>query len=271
MEKEQKKQKRFVLVHGVCHGAWCWYKIIPPLQAAGHSVVAVDLAASGISTIKVEEIQSLEDYSKPLLEVLSSDDDEEQVIIVAHSMGGIPAALAADMFPRKIACIVFLTATMPDTKNPPSYPFEKACKSLQFVPSLTQEELLDIVFRSYDTHVPPLRTVVFGPKFMAKNLYQLSPVQDLELAKLLVRENPALSTDNLSGTKPFTEQGYGSVPRVYIICGEDNQIPEESQRLMISNFPPNEVIEIKGADHMAMFSKSQELSTCLLDIADKHA
>ncbi|KAJ0230886.1 hypothetical protein HA466_0304270 [Hirschfeldia incana] len=266
MEKEKKKQKRFVLVHGVCHGAWCWYKIIPHLEAAGHSVVAVDLAASGISTVKVEEIQSLEDYSKPLLEVLSSiDDDDEQVIIVAHSMGGIPSALAADIFPRKIACIVFLTATMPDTKNPPSYPFEK------FVPSLTQEELLDLVFRSYETHVPPLRTVVLGPKFMAKNLYQLSPVQDLELAKLLIRENPALSTDNLSGTKPFTEQGYGSVPRVYIVCGEDIQIPEESQRLMISNFPPNEVMEIKGADHMAMFSKPHELSACLLNIADKHA
>ncbi|RID65850.1 hypothetical protein BRARA_D01023 [Brassica rapa] len=261
----EKEKKRFVLVHGVCHGAWCWYKIIPLLEAAGHGVVAVDLAASGISTIKVEEIQSLEDYSKPLLEVLSSYDEEHQVIIVAHSMGGIPAALAADIFPRKIAAIVFLTATMPDTKNPPSYPFEK------FVPDLPQEELLDIVFRSYETHVPPLRTVVFGPKFMAKNLYQLSPVQDLELGKLLVRENPALSTDNLSGTKPFTEQGYGSVPRVFIVCGEDNQIPEESQRLMISNFLPNEVIEIKGADHMAMFSKPQELSDCLLEIADKHA
>ncbi|KAF8051068.1 hypothetical protein N665_1809s0007 [Sinapis alba] len=261
----EKEKKRFVLVHGVCHGAWYWYKIIPHLEAAGHSVVAVDLAASGISKIKVEEIQSLEDYSKPLLEVLSSDDDEEQVILVAHSMGGIPAALAADIFPLKIACIVFLTATMPDTKNPPSYPFEK------FVPSLTQEELMDIVFRSYETHVPPLRTVVFGPKFMAKNLYQLSPVQDLELAKLLVRENPALSTDNLSGTKPFTEQGYGSVPRVYIVCGEDNQISEESQRLMISNFPPNEVIEIKGADHMAMLSKPQELCKSLLAIANKYA
>lgn len=120
----EKEKKRFVLVHGVCHGAWCWYKIIPHLEAAGHGVVAVDLAASGISTIKVEEIQSLEDYSKPLLEVLSSY-DEEQVIIVAHSMGGIPAALAADIFPRKIAAIVFLTATMPDVTNPPAYPFEK--------------------------------------------------------------------------------------------------------------------------------------------------
>lgn len=121
----EKEKKRFVLVHGVCHGAWCWYKIIPHLEAAGHRVVAVDLAASGISTIKVEEIQSLEDYSKPLLELLSSYDEEQQVIIVAHSMGGITAALAADISPRKIAAIVFVTATMPDITNPPAYPFEK--------------------------------------------------------------------------------------------------------------------------------------------------
>lgn len=124
--KKRRNRRGLCFVHGVCHGAWCWYKIIPHLEAAGHSVVAVDLAASGISTVKVEEIQSLEDYSKPLLEVLSSIDDDEQVIIVAHSMGGIPAALAADISPSKIACIVFMTATMPDTKNPPSYPFEKA-------------------------------------------------------------------------------------------------------------------------------------------------
>lgn len=120
---------RLVLVHGVCHGAWTWYKVKPLLEAAGHSVTAVDLAASGISTIKVEEIQSLKDYSKPLLEVLSSFGGEEKVIIVAHSMGGISAALAADIFPNKIAAIVFLTATMPDTKNPPTYAFEKVISS----------------------------------------------------------------------------------------------------------------------------------------------
>ncbi|KAG2307998.1 hypothetical protein Bca52824_027746 [Brassica carinata] len=146
---------RLVLVHGVCHGAWTWYKVKPLLEAAGHSVTAVDLAASGISTIKVEEIQSLKDYSKPLLEVLSSFGGEEKVIIVAHSMGGISAALAADIFLNKIAAIVFLTATMPDTKNPPTYAFEK----------------------------------------------------DLELAKLLVRENPALAKGNLAGTRAFSEEG----------------------------------------------------------------
>lgn len=39
--------KHFVLVHGLCHGAWCWYKLAPLLEAAGHRVTAVDLAASG--------------------------------------------------------------------------------------------------------------------------------------------------------------------------------------------------------------------------------
>ncbi|KAF8112015.1 hypothetical protein N665_0069s0041 [Sinapis alba] len=255
----------FVLVHGVCHGAWTWYKVKPLLEAAGHSVIAVDLAASGISTIKVEEIQSLKDYSKPLLEVLSSFGGEEKVIMVAHSMGGISAALAADIFPDKIAAIVFLTATMPDTKNPPTYAFEKLLPSCW-----TPEELSDTAFRSYTTHDRPLHTILFGPKFMAKKLYQLCSVEDLELAKLLVRENPALAIDNLAGTRAFSDEGYGSVTRVYIICGEDNLVRKEHQRLIISNFPPKEVIEIKDADHMPMFSKPQELCACLLEIAEKY-
>uniref|UniRef100_A0A1J3IEK6 Methylesterase 4 n=1 Tax=Noccaea caerulescens TaxID=107243 RepID=A0A1J3IEK6_NOCCA len=118
MEKEN--QKRFVLVHGLCHGAWTWYKQKTQLEAAGHSVTAVDLAASGINMNRLEDIQTLKDYCKPLLEFLSSlGSDEDKVILVAHSMGGICAALAADIFPRKISAIVFLTAFMPDTRNQP--------------------------------------------------------------------------------------------------------------------------------------------------------
>lgn len=133
-----KNKIQFVLVHGVCHGAWCWYKVKPHLEAAGHAVTALDLAASGISTSRVEEIRTLEDYSKPLLDFLISfgsddDDDQEKVIVVAHSMGGIPAALAADIYPNKIDAIVFLTATMPDTKNPPSYAYEKVCSFTDLV------------------------------------------------------------------------------------------------------------------------------------------
>ncbi|CAN6803075.1 unnamed protein product [Brassica oleracea] len=309
MEMENKNQKRFVLVHGLCHGAWSWYKVKPILEAASHTVTAVNLAASGINTTRLEEIQTLEDYCKPLLDVLSSADEEKvvlvahsmggisaafaadifphkisaivfvtsfmpdttnppayvfkNVILVAHSMGGIPAALAADIFPCNTAAIVFLTSSMPDTKNPPAYVFEK------LIASIPPEEFLDTVFGTYGTCDRPLQTILFGPKFLAEKFYQLSPVEDLELAKLLVRVNP-LVTNNLAGTRRFSEEGYGSIPRIYIICEEDNIIPKEYQRWIIRNIQPKEVIKIKDADHMPMISKPQELCACFLKIADMY-
>jgi hypothetical protein len=29
----------FVLVHGSCHGGWCWKKVRPLLQATGHDAM----------------------------------------------------------------------------------------------------------------------------------------------------------------------------------------------------------------------------------------
>ena len=36
-----------VLIHGHMHGAWCWEKVVPLLEAKGHKVVAFDLPARG--------------------------------------------------------------------------------------------------------------------------------------------------------------------------------------------------------------------------------
>ncbi|CAD5330186.1 unnamed protein product [Arabidopsis thaliana] len=118
--------KHYVLVHGGCHGAWCWYKVKPVLEASGHRVTVVDLTASGVNMSKVEEIQTLADYAKPLLEVLESFGSEDKVILVAHSLGGISVGLAADMFPSKIYVAVFITCFMPDTTNPHLFMFSKS-------------------------------------------------------------------------------------------------------------------------------------------------
>ncbi|CAH8349252.1 unnamed protein product [Eruca vesicaria subsp. sativa] len=257
-------QKRFVLVHGTCHGAWSWYRVKTQLEAEGHCVTAVDLAASGINMTRVEEIQTLKDYSKPLLDIMDSFPSDKKTILVAHSVGGVPAALAADIFPCKTAAIVFLTSSMPDTKNPPAYVVEK------LVARILRGEFLDAVFGSYGTPDRPLETRLLGPWFLAEKFYQLSPIEDLELAKMLVRVNPLVTT-NLTGTRNFTEKGYGSIPRIYIICEEDNIIPKEYQHWIIRNFPAKEVIKIKDADHMPMNSKPQELCARLLEIADIYA
>ncbi|KAI5352355.1 PREDICTED: salicylic acid-binding 2 [Prunus dulcis] len=77
-------QKHFVLVHGACHGSWCWYKIKPRLESAGHRVTALDLAASRINTKAIQDVHSLAEYSEPLLEFIASLGPEEKVILGEH-------------------------------------------------------------------------------------------------------------------------------------------------------------------------------------------
>src|ERR1044072_2398900 len=121
------QKQHFVLVHGLSHGAWCWYKLKPLLESAGHKVTALDLAACGISTDKIEEVHTFAEYSKPLLEFLASLSPSEKVVLVGHSFGGISLALAMDQFPEKIALAIFVTAFVPDIQHKPSHVLDKVC------------------------------------------------------------------------------------------------------------------------------------------------
>ncbi|GKU99026.1 hypothetical protein SLEP1_g11941 [Rubroshorea leprosula] len=109
----------------------------------------------------------------------------------------------------------------------------------------------------------------FGHKFLTVKLYQHSSVEDLELAKALIRPG-SLFIEDLAKSKELSNEGYGSVRRVYIVCNEDKGIPEDLQRWMIQNFAVDDVVEIKDADHMAMLSKPHQLSQHLLEIARKY-
>ncbi|KAI4373490.1 hypothetical protein MLD38_011611 [Melastoma candidum] len=73
--------------------------------------------------------------------------------------------------------------------------------------------------------------------------------------------------EDLAVREKFTEEGYGSVPRVSIICKEDKGIPAEYQRWMAANFGIEKVFEIDGADHSPMCSSPSELLNIFLDIA----
>ncbi|GKA98711.1 salicylic acid-binding protein 2-like protein [Tanacetum coccineum] len=100
MEGNSDEQKHFVLVHGTCHGAWCWFKLKPLLEAMGHRVSAFDLLASETNT-------------------------KEKVVLVGHSFGGMSISLAMEKFPEKISLAVFLSAAIPDYVHKPSYVLNK--------------------------------------------------------------------------------------------------------------------------------------------------
>ncbi|XP_021274283.1 methylesterase 9-like [Herrania umbratica] len=276
---EKKNQKHFVLVHGLCHGAWCWYKLQPLLESTGHRVTALDLTTSGINMKAIQDVQTFHEYTKPLLEILASLPPDEKVIVVGHSLGGMNLALAMDEFPNKISVGVFLTAFMPDTLHQPSYVLEK------YLGGVTEELLKDAQLVNIGSLQIPFTITVMGPKFLSSKLYHLSSVEiyirhkschvyallrDLELAKALIRPG-SLFTEDLSKGKNFSGEGFGTVTRVYVVCNEDNVMVEEFQRWMIQNNPPKDVLEIKTADHMPMFSKTQEVCDCLLEIANKYS
>ncbi|KAK4275626.1 hypothetical protein QN277_018672 [Acacia crassicarpa] len=261
MASERESKKHYVLVHGSCHGAWCWFKLKPLLESVGHRVSVVDLAASGIHPAKIEDLHSLSDYSEPLMKLLAAlPAGDEKVVLVGHSYGGMNIALAADLFPHKIALTVFLTAFLPDTNHRPSYVLE------QFQEKIGGGGWLDTEICDRGS----LKTLLLGPKFLSTRLYQLCSKEDVELANALMRPS-SYFVDNLSKINNFSKEGFGSVPRAFITCNQDLGMSLEFQQWMIQNSGVNEVLEIKDADHMAMLSTPQELCDALLQLAPKCA
>ncbi|CAI9766816.1 unnamed protein product [Fraxinus pennsylvanica] len=223
----KKQQKHFVLVHGVCHGAWCWYRLQSLLEAEGHRVTAIDLAASGINPKKLDELHTFSDYTQPLFE---------------------------------ISVAIFITAIMPDTVHKPSYFIEQGMEDS------SEEDSTDNQIIPFGKPEDHRVAMLFGPHYTSSKLYQLCPYEDVVLAKALMRPGYTFLED-LSKQSAFSEERYGSIKRAYIIPDQDKTLTVEFQRWLIENSGASIVKEMKDADHMAMISKPHELCQYLLDIA----
>lgn len=258
------EQKHIVLVHNAFHGAWIWYKLKPMLESAGHCVTAMDLLASGTNLRPIEEVQSFQEYSKPLLEFMERIREGEKVMVVAISLGGISAALVADKYPDKIAVLVFVNAFMPDTNHTPSYVLDKFMEN--------PPDWKDCKFSSYNGREDDttITSVTMGPDFMRTFLYQQCPAEDYELAKMLTRRG-SFFQEVLGKAPKLREEGYGSVKRVYIMGEEDKVLPKEFMSWEIQNYGVDKIYKIPDGDHMLMLSKPRQLLACLLEIAHAYA
>ncbi|KAM7498036.1 hypothetical protein LguiA_022450 [Lonicera macranthoides] len=251
----------FVLVHGSCHGGWCWYKVANILESAGHTVTAVDLGASGINPKQLPDIPTYSDYQQPLTDVFESLPSNEKVVLVGHSMGGVNTCVAMENFPTKIAVAIFCSAVMP-----PADTFDLLQLNQQYYSDIPFYGDSTFIFNSNGTAT----AVYFGPKYLADTLYQLSPPEDLTLCLSLARYYPIYRDEKSRSETTLTSANYGSVNRVYIRSEEDQAINTEAQQQFITNFPPKEVETVTGSDHMLMLSQPQQLATYLQEIAAKY-
>lgn len=235
----------FVLIHGAWHGAWCWHKIVPALELAGHDVIAPDLAALGVNKTAAARV-TLQRWVTDVCAIL--DRQDEPVILVGHSRGGIVISQVAETRPAKIRSLVYLTAFL--------------------VPS--GQTLLDMTTQGHDVAQrimrfdPEQHSVSLDPAAVKSVFYGYCSDEDVALARSLLVPEPAAP---LSTPLQLTEQRFGSLPRVYIECLRDEAIALDLQRRMQAELPCSRVQSI-DTDHSPFFSRPAELARQLMQIAE---
>jgi pimeloyl-ACP methyl ester carboxylesterase len=92
----------FALVHGAWHGAWCWERLRPELEARGHRTVAADLPCD-------DPRATFAEYADVVVRALEGEGDE--VVVVGHSLAGLTIPLVAAR--RPVRALVYLCALVP--------------------------------------------------------------------------------------------------------------------------------------------------------------
>ncbi|MFN2539871.1 MAG: alpha/beta hydrolase [Mycobacteriales bacterium] len=107
-----------VLLHGICHGAWCWADTyVPFFSSLGHDVHALSLRGhAGSPGLERLHEAGLDDYADDLLGVLP--ELPETAVVVGHSMGGAIVQLAARRAPQLFRGAVLLAPMVPGGSTP---------------------------------------------------------------------------------------------------------------------------------------------------------
>ncbi|MEH6392371.1 MAG: alpha/beta fold hydrolase [Sulfitobacter sp.] len=208
-----------LLVHGSCHGAWCWRDLLPELRALGHTPRAIDLPGHGDDPTPVNDV-TLDSYADAVLAASTP-----QTVVVGHSMGGFAISAAAQKNPAAMARLIYLCAYVPAPgmtladmrKQAPSQPLMPAVRMADDGKSFTLD--------------PTMTEALF---------YNDCPPGAAEFAI------PRLCAQAIAPTTlalPDTRRAE-SLPRSYIRCMDDRTIPPAYQVTMTQDWPDKDVYEM---------------------------
>ncbi|MFQ5829287.1 MAG: alpha/beta fold hydrolase [Candidatus Methylomirabilia bacterium] len=99
-----------MLVHGACHGAWCWEAVAERLEARGHRVVVPDLPGHG-RRVSERAKASVAGYARAVLDAMALE-GVSRGIVVGHSMAGLVTPKVAELAPERVTHLVFLAAVV---------------------------------------------------------------------------------------------------------------------------------------------------------------
>jgi pimeloyl-ACP methyl ester carboxylesterase len=243
---------RFVLVHGAFAGAWAWGPLTERLEAAGHSVEALDLPGSGEDRTPVAEV-TLDACVERLCELLRAG--EEPAIVVPNSMGGVITTMAAARCPGRVASIVYVAAFLPVDGE--------SLLDLTNLPEGADDQVQANVVVEGD---PPVATM--PDEASTDALYGCCSEEVAAWA--VARQRPQAVAPYATPVSLDEREAFDAIPRSYVLCKRDRAIPPALQRLMCERAGCEEVIEL-DTDHSPHLSATAELAQALDELATRSA
>jgi len=143
------KPVTFVLVHGAWHGGWCWARLKPFLEAAGHRVTTPTLTGLGERRHLISRAVTLDTHIQDVIGHIEAEELSD-VVLVGHSYGGFVVCGAADRRPTAIAQLVVLDGFVPKDGE----------AVLDYAP--TAAAYRENAAKSESWNIPPLPASAFG-------------------------------------------------------------------------------------------------------------
>jgi pimeloyl-ACP methyl ester carboxylesterase len=227
-------QPVFILVHGAWHGAWCWHKLVPLLEAAGARVFAPDFSAQA----------TLESACDLVAEVV---DRHPGGVVVGHSLGGAVISRVAERLPSRIRQLVYLAGYLLARGGSVAQAARGDVGSLLAPNMIPVERGVSCAVRA-----EVLRDVFYGNCSDA----------DFEFARERVTPQPLKL---LVATLDVSEQAFGLVPRAYIETARDRVVSLDAQRRMQATWPCAPVFTL-DSDHSPFLSQPDALARILISI-----
>lgn len=233
----------FILISGAWHGAWCWERVAPLLEAQGHHVVAPDLPGMGADRTPFDGM-SFRDWAESVGRLAQSA--AEPVVLVGHSRGGIVVSQTAELAPDAIRTSVYLAAAL-------------VPNGLRMADVFATAPTDPAVAAGVRLRADGLSTDL-DPDLLLSHFYNTTPPELVARARARLTPEPVFSDAAVMQLSP---ERFGRVRRAYVECLQDRCVPIALQRSM-RDAVPCEHVGILDTDHSPFYSAPQALADALV-------
>lgn len=225
----------FVLIPGAASDGWYWHLVEPPLRAAGHGTIAVDLPCD-------DDRAGFPEYADTVVAAIAEHAaDADDLVLVAQSMGGFTAPIVATRIPVRLIVLVAAMTPAPgesggdwwtNTGHHRAYTEAMQARGLPIEP--------------FDEAVIFLHDV--PPHVIAESAHHLRDQSDTPFAA------------------PWPLPAWPDVPTRFLLCRDDRLFPAAFQRRVVRariGITPDEM----DGGHLPALARPDELARHLIDFA----